>query len=169
MRKSSRFLSVGLGLLLLVAAVLSSACPSREMDGDDRPIIIISSGSVHVDVTPGTWTKESGSGKKYKQKDAKGKSVKSFSATTGTCTVGGEKLVVTYGSQSITLERKKSGLFGKHDAQVQFPDTATVTETSPSVLTVTTGDALVRVTNGGSGAADTCNVAEQKVTIRQVH
>src|SRR5687768_13629982 len=168
MRKSSRFLSIGLGLLLLVSAVLSSACPGARGD-DDRPVIIISSGSVSLDVTPGTWTRESGRGKRYRQKDDKGKSVKSFSATTGTCTVAGEKLVVTYGANSLTLERKRRGLFGKHDAQVQFPDDATVTETSPSVLTVTTDESLVRVTNGGTGSGDMCDVVDKKVTIRQMH
>ena len=166
MRKSPRLVKVGFGLLLLVSAVLSSACPGGARGDDDRPVIIITSASVIVDVTPGSWTRESGGGKKYRQKDANGRSVRSFSATTGTCTVAGEKLVVTYGANTLTLERRRSGLFGKHDSVVQFPDAATVTETSASILTVTTDDALVRVTNGGTGS---CDVADRKVTIRQVH
>ena len=165
MCKSPRLVRVGLGLLLLVSAVLSSACPGARGD-DDRPVIIITSGSVTVDVTPGSWTRESGGGKKYRQKDANGRSVRSFSASTGGCTVAGEKLVVTYGASTLTLERQRSGLFGKRDSVVQFPDAATVTETSAGILTVTTDDALVRVTNGGAGS---CDVVDKKVTIRQVH
>jgi hypothetical protein len=170
MRKSPRLMSPGSILLLLIAAALSSACPATTRSGDDdRPVIIISSGSVKVDVSPAIWTRESGPGKKYRQKDSDGKSwksVKSFTATTGSCTVSGETLTITYGTRSFTLERKKSGLFGKHDPVVQFADDALVTETSPSILTVATDDGLVSVRNG---QGNNCAVAGGRLEVQQIH
>ncbi|MCR4373997.1 MAG: hypothetical protein NUW22_04045, partial [Acidobacteria bacterium] len=141
-----------LALVLLLGTILSPACVSR--DGD-RPPIIVSSGSVLVQ-TAAEWTRDGDN--RFKQKIAKGKSVKSFSASTGACVVDGEKLLVTYGTNTITLEPKRSGWFGARDAQVDFPAGAVVDDSVPRILTVTTGDALVSVAND---EGTSCAVVDQ--------
>ena len=110
------------------------------------------------------WTDE-GSGR-YRQKESKGKSVKSFSATTGACTVAGEELVVTYGTSEVTLRRKRTWVFSKRDAQLEFPAGAAVNQPEPGRLVVTTADALVRIANKDGVR---CDVVDQRIEIRQLH
>jgi len=155
--------AVVFALLVLLVTILSSACRSRDGD-DDRPPIIVSTGSVIVDSKDVAWTDE-GSGR-YRQKESKGKSVKSFSATTGACVVAGEVLVVTYGTSDITLSPKRRWWFVKKDAQVEFPAGAVVNQPESGRLVLTTADTLVRVANENGVR---CDVVDQRIEIRQVH
>lgn len=162
-RSRSRFVTIGLGLLLLVGAVFSAACPARSGEGDeDRPPIIITSGSVIVE-TNAAWANEGGN--RFQQRDDRGRNVRSFEAVAGSCRVAGTKLVVTYGANAITLEIKPASVPGKNEASVAFPADAVVDSGVRGRLTVTTTDPLVSIANesGTSCAAATRN------TIRQVH
>lgn len=155
-------------LILLGLGLLISYMWDDEPD-PDRPPIIISTGSVIVD-SGADWTDEGGND--YVEA-IKGKSLKSFSASTGTggaaCTIAGKTIVVTYGSSDITFSRKRGGMWpwSKHDAGVQFPKGATVSEPTPGELVVATSDALVKLTND---KGDSCAVGtDQRIEIRQVH
>ncbi len=151
-----------LGLYVLVMYMMQDSDP-------DRPPIIISSGSVIV-TSGGEWKDEGG--KAYKQ-EFKGKSVKTFEATTGVgtlagpCMVEGKTIVVTYGSNEITFTRKGKILgFGKDHAVAQFPTAAIVDNSTTGQLLVTTTDALVSFKND---KGDTCNVQGGTLTIQQKH
>lgn len=76
--------------------------------------------------------------------------------------------MVTYGSSDLTVSRKRRWSWpgSKHDASVQFPAGATVSQPSPGELVVTTGDALVTFKNNNG---DSCTVVDQRIEIRQVH
>ncbi len=76
--------------------------------------------------------------------------------------------MVTYGSSDLTVSRKRRWSWpgSKHDASVQFPAGATVSQPSPGELVVATSDALVKFTND---TGDSCTVVGQRIEIRQVH
>jgi hypothetical protein len=144
------------------------------MDGDsdpDRPPIIISSGSVYVDVKEGDWENKGGKGYKHA---FKGKDVKSFSATTGLgpngygCKVDGKTIVVSYGANSeITFTRKGKFLgIGKNHAFAQFQANANVSHPSTGRLEVTTNDSLVSFRNENG---DNCVVIDKRLEIAQKH
>lgn len=145
-------------LLLFGVAKLSQSSLAQDLD-EDRPPIIVSTGSVIVQTT-GTWTKE---GNRFKQKDLRRKSVKQFSARTGTCTVEGRELTIMYGNNVIKLNPKRSTGSDKDDAEVEFPTGAKVEEAGAGVLRINTTDPLVSVT-GAKGAK--CAVVGN-ITIRQ--
>ena len=148
-------------VLLLLFGLVNLTGPSSAQDLDeDRPPIIVSTGSVIVQ-TAGTWTRE---GNRFKQKDARRKSVRQFSARTGTCTVEGRELTIMYGKNVIKLNPKRSTGSDKDDAEVEFPAGAKVAESGPGVLKITTTDPLVSV-SGAKGAK--CAVVGN-ITIRQV-
>jgi len=175
-RRWSRLTIVSIALLILLGlGILISymMAPESMMDAEpdpDRPPIIVSTGSVIVD-SGGDWTDEGGNN--YVEA-IKGKSLKEYSASTGigvsgaACTIAGKTIVVTYGSSEITFSRK-GRLFWLgyvHDAGVQFPKAATVTEPTPGELVVATSDGLVKFTND---KGDSCAVIDQRIEIRQVH
>ena len=146
-------------VLLLGVVTLTQPSSAQDLD-EDRPPIIVSTGSVIVQ-TAGTWTKE---GNRFKQKDTRRKSVKQFSARTGTCTVEGRELTIMYGKNVIKLSPKRSTGSDKDDAEVEFPAGAKVDESGPGVLKITTTDPLVSV----SGAKDAKCAVVGNITIRQV-
>jgi hypothetical protein len=160
--------TVAILLLILLGVYLIQ----RMMDQSDpeRPPIIISSGSVVVQVGGGDWVAD---GTKAFKHDFKGKDVKSFTASTGVgtggsaCSVDGKTIVVTYGTKEITFTRKGKVLgFGKNHAFAQFDAEADVTGTSKGVLTVTTGDALVSFRNEDG---NNCAVQAGRLEIAQKH
>lgn len=159
-RVRSPLTTVALWLLILLGVALVLYFMLDDPD-PDRPPIIVSSGSVIV--TGAEWTDEGGN--RFKEK-IKGRSVKSFSATTGSCTVAGTKLTVTFGATNVTLEPKKKGLFGKRDAEIEFPSNVVVNSSTPTMLMVVTNDALMSVSND-SGTR--CAVVGQRIEIQQVH
>ena len=170
-RRWSRFTIISIALLALLGlGVLIFYMMDTEPD-PDRPPIIVSTGSVIVH-SGGAWTDEGGNN--YVEA-IKGKSLKSFSASTGigpggaACTIAGQTIVVTYGSEEITFSRKRRWPWpgSKHDADVQFPKGATVSKTTADDLVVATSDGLVKFTND---KGDSCAVgADQRIEIRQVH
>ena len=169
-RRWSKFTTILIILLILAGlAMLVSYMWDGEPD-PDRPPIIISTGSVIVD-SGGDWTDEGGNS--YVEA-IKGKSLKSFSASTGigtsgaACTIAGKTIVVTYGSSEITFSRKRRWPWpgSTHDAGVQFPKGATVSEPTAGELVVATGDGLVKFTND---KGDSCAVVDQRIEIRQGH
>lgn len=150
-----------IGLYFLVMFMMDDSDP-------DRPPIIISSGSVTV-TSGGDWIDEGGKG--YKQ-DFKGKSVKTFAATTGVgtlggpCMVDGKTIIVTYGTNEITFTRKRKWLWSKYGAFAQFPAAANVSQPAAGQLLVTTNDALVSFRNENGNS---CNVQGSTLTIQQQH
>ena len=157
------FRTIALGLLLLVGAVFSAACPGERSlgDDDDRPPIIISSGSLVVE-SELAFTDEGD--KRFDQKATRGKSVKSFRAETGSCVTAGKVLTIMYGTNTITLDAKRNG--NKDEANLQFPRSASVTSMNGGKkLEVATGEKIVSVTNE---TGTRCEMA-QKITIHQVH
>jgi hypothetical protein len=161
--------TVGIVLLILLGAYVLMQYLLDESD-PDRPPIIISSGSVYVDVQGGDWEDKGGKGYKH---DFKGKSVKSFTASTGigingsACSVDGKTIVVTYGSTEITFSRKGKTLgFGKNHAFAQFAGGADVSHPSMGRLMVNTGDTLVSFRNENG---DNCAVAGGRLEILQKH
>lgn len=152
-----------LGLYVLVQYLMDESDPTR-------PPIIISSGSVYVDVQGGDWEDKGGKGYKH---DFKGKDVKSFTASTGigtggsACSVDGKTIVVTYGSSEITFSRKGKTLgFGKNHAFAQFGEGADVSHPSKGRLAVNTGDTLVSFRNENG---NNCAVADGRLQIAQKH
>jgi hypothetical protein len=169
-RRWSRLTTVSILLLILLGlGVLISYMWDSDPD-PDRPPIIVSTGSVIVDAG-GDWTDKGGN--TYVEA-IKGKSLKDYSASTGigtggaACTIAGKTIVVTYGSSEITFSRKGRWVWlgYVHDAAVQFPQGATVTEPTPGELVVATSDGLVKFTND---KGDSCAVVDQRIEIRQVH
>lgn len=148
-------------LLLIVLGVVQATRGSAAQDLDeDRPPIIVSGGSVIIQST-GPWTSEGG--KRFKQRDARRRGVRSFMATTGSCRVEGRNLVITYGSNAIKLGPSRTEASRRDDAELEFPADADVTETTPGTLRVTTTDPLVSVSSG----SDKCAVSGN-ITIRQI-
>jgi hypothetical protein len=152
--------------------LVASAFVMLPQGDEDRPPIIVSSGSVILTVAKGNFARSAAG--RYRQDVTNGKDVKSYSATTGTgtaaCTVTGTKLVLTYGKNQITFERALPAVPApqRHRTDVVFPATAKITEKDARTLEVTTTDALVSISNGGTRAADTCKIAGGKVEIKQV-
>ena len=173
-----KWLIVSVALLMLAAAGLSAlsrpvpvSAPAEEQD-DDRPPIIISSGSVILSVATGSWVREAAG--RYRQEVARGKDVKSFTATTGTggaaCSVSGTAILVTYGANAISFGRvQPAGQGGRHAARANMPADAAATLKDPRTLVITTTDPLVSFSNGGTGAGSSCAVAAGKLEIRQIH
>ena len=161
------FTAVAITILILLGLYVLT---SYMMDGSDpdRPPIIISSGSITV-TSGGDWVDEGGKGYKH---DFKGKSVKTFAATTGVGTIGGpcmvegETIIVTYGTNEITFTRKRKWFWNKRHAFAQFPADADVSHPIPGQLKVTTNDALVSFRNENGNS---CNVQAGSLTIQQQH
>lgn len=157
----SRLVPIGLGLLLLVSAVLSAACPGARSGDDNRPPIIISSGSLVLE-SDLPFTDEGD--KRYGQKATRGKSVKSFRAETGNCTASGKTLTIRYGANVITLDPKRNG--NKDEATLQFPMDANVSSLNGGKkLEVATSDKVVSITNETGTRCDMV----QKITVHQLH
>jgi hypothetical protein len=173
-----KWLIVSVALLMLAAAGVSALSrpvpvptPAQEQD-DDRPPIIISSGSVIMNVAKGSWVREAAG--RFRQEVARGKDVKSFTATTGTgasaCTVSGEAILVTYGANAISIGRViPAGQGGRHAANVRMPGDASVTLRDPRTLVIATTDPLVSFSNGKTGPGSLCQVAAGRLEVRQVH
>lgn len=157
-------------LLLLVTAGLAAFVPQ---DDEDRPVIIVSSGSVILSVSKGAWVPD-GAGR-FRQELPNGRDVQSFSASTGAgaaaCTVAGASIVVTYGTNTITFERTMQAApqRQRRRTDVRLPANANATLRDGRSLVIATDDALVSVSNGGNRPQDTCRVAGGRLEIRQVH
>jgi hypothetical protein len=183
---TTRIASVVLVLFLLISVALSAlvlppatalpplAAPAADQDEfEDRPPIIISSGSVILSVAKGTWARQAAG--RYRQELPNGKDVKSFSARTGTgtsvCTVAGASLVVRYGANSINVGRVMPAAPAPQRgvADVRIPESAKITARDARTLVIETTDALVSVSNGGTRPQDTCKVVGGRLEIRQVH
>jgi hypothetical protein len=170
-----KWLIVAVALLMLAAAgvsALSRPAPAPPQEDEDRPPIIISSGSVILNVARGSWVREAAG--RYRQDVVRGKDVKSFTATTGTgsaaCTVSGTAILVTYGANAISFGRViPSGQGGRHAANAKMPGDAAVTLKDPRTLVIATTDTLGTFSNGGTGAGSSCQVAAGRLEIRQVH
>lgn len=156
---SVRIVSVLLLIVLMGVVHASSGPPAQDFD-EDRPPIIVSSGSVIVQ-SAGAWTSEGG--KRFKQRDAKRRGVRLFMATTGSCRVEGRNIVVTYGKNTIRLGPSRTAASNRDDAELEFPADADVTETAPGTLRVATSDPLVSVSSG----RNRCDVSGN-ITIRQI-
>ena len=173
-----KWLIVSVALLMLAAAGLSALSrpvtvpvPAQEQD-DDRPPIIISGGSVIMNVARGSWVREAAG--RFRQEVTRGKDVKSFTATTGTgasaCSVSGTAILVTYGANAISFGRVlPNGQGGRHAANVRMPGDASVTLKDPRTLVIATTDPLISISNGTTGPNSTCQVAAGRLEIRQVH
>jgi hypothetical protein len=170
-----KWLIVSVALLLLAAAglsALSRPVPASTQEDDDRPPIIISTGSVILSVARGSWVREAAG--RYRQDVTRGKDVKSFTATTGTgtaaCTVSGTAILVTYGANAVSFGRViPSGQGGRHAARANMPGDAAVTLKDSRTLVITTTDPLGSFSNGGTGAGSSCQVVAGRLEIRQVH
>lgn len=159
-------------LMILVGAALSAFVMPPQRD-EDRPPIIVSTGSVILNVARGSWVREAAG--RYRQDLTRGRDVLSFSATTGagnaSCTVSGDSIVVTYGANAIRFARPAAPAApGQARASsVSLPATAKVTERDARTLVIETTDPLVSVSNGGNRPQDSCQIAGGRVEIRQVH
>lgn len=156
----------------LLSAMFDRPTSANQDEFEDRPPIIISSGSVILNVARGTFAQQ-GNGQ-YRQDNPRGKDVKSFTAVTGTgtaaCQVAGDAIVVTYGTNTINFGRPASAAPGqRRSATIQLPQSAKVTARDARTLVIETTDALVSVSNGGTRPQDTCKVAGGRLEIRQVH
>ncbi len=162
-------------LLMLGAAALSAISrptPVPPQSDEDRPPIIISSGSVIMNVAKGSWVREAAG--RFRQDVTRGKDVKSFSATTGTgttaCTVTGAAILVQYGANAISFGRVlPNGQGGRHASNVRMPADAAVTLRDAQTLVIATTDPLVSFSNGTVGAGSACQVVAGRLEIRQVH
>ena len=161
------------GLVILIGAALSAVVLPPQEGDEDRPPIIVSSGSVILNVARGTWVREAAG--RFRQDVVRGKDVRSFSATTGTgttaCTVAGDSILVTYGANAITFGRPAQATAPgqRRSATVRFQADAAVTVRDPRTLVIATTDPLVSVSNGGTRPEDTCRIVGGRVEIRQVH
>lgn len=159
-------------LMILVGAALS-ALVLPQKDEEDRPPIIVSSGSVILNVARGSWVREAAG--RYRQELAQGRDVRSFSAITGTgtggCTVVGDSILVTYGASVITFGRPAAPAAPgqRRAATVRLQADAAVTLRDPRTLVIATTDPLVSVSNGGTRPQDTCRIVGARVEIRQIH
>ena len=174
-----KWLIVSVALLLLVVAAAGLSALSRPVPApvpqeqdEDRPPIIISSGSVILNVARGSWVREAAG--RFRQNVVRGKDVKSFTATTGTgtaaCSVSGTAILVQYGANAISVGRVvPPGQGGRNSANVRMPADASVTLRDPRTLVIATTDPLVSFSNGGTGPGSTCQVAGGRLEIRQIH
>ena len=171
-----KWLIVSVALVMLAAAGLAAItlpAPTPIQDGDeDRPPIIISSGSVIMTIAKGSWVREAAG--RFRQDVTRGKDVKSFTATTGTgasaCTVSGTGILVQYGANAISFGRvQPNGQGGRHAAHLRMPGDAAVSLKDPRTLVIATTDPLVSFSNGTTGAGSSCQVAGGRLEIRQVH
>lgn len=163
--------AAGVLALILLVVVLSAFIAPPQGD-EDRPPIIVSSGSVILNVATGSWVREAAG--RFRQDVARGKDVKSFTATTGTggsaCSVSGAAILVTYGANAISFGRVvPNGQGGRNAANVRMPGDAAVTLRDPRTLVIATTDPLVSFSNGSTGPNSTCQVAAGRLEIRQVH
>lgn len=155
---------VGLLVLTGVASAAASA-----MQDEDRPVIIISSGSVILNVSKGSWVREAPG--RFRQELARGRDVRTFSATTGSgasaCTVEGEALQVRYGANAISFGRQAGRGQGaqRRAALIGLPERAVVRERDERTLEIETTDPLSVVTNGKTD----CTIVAGRVEVRQVH
>jgi hypothetical protein len=152
--------------LLIVSSVLSAF--HTPLQDEDRPVIIVSSGSVILTVAKGNWVREATG--RFRQEFARGRDVRTFSATTGTgataCTVEGEALQVMYGANEISFGRVAPGRSGaRRPAFVNFRANAVVRARDEQTLVIDTTDPLVSFTNGKT----TCQIVAGRVEIRQLH
>lgn len=147
--------------LVAMATAVSALVPATQSD-EDRPPIIISSGSVIVTVARGSWTR-AGNGQ-FMHDQARGRQVQGFSATTGDCTVSGDALSVRYGGNAISIGRQEAQ-GGRLAALLRLPANAAVTARDAQSLVIDTDEPLVSVSGGGN----TCAVAGGRITIRQIH
>jgi hypothetical protein len=166
-----KLFAAGVLALILIVVVLSAFVASPQSD-EDRPPIIVSSGSVILSVANGSWVREAAG--RYRQDVVRGKDVKSFSASTGTggavCTVSGTAILVTYGANAISFGRAiPSGQAGRNAANAKMPGDAAVTLKDSRTLVITTTDPLGTFSNGGTGPGSSCQVAAGRLEIRQVH
>jgi hypothetical protein len=162
------------GVAATTLAALSRPTPTsspRQSGDEDRPPIIISSGSVILSVERGTWVREAPG--RFRQDVGRGKDVKSFTASTGAgasaCTVSGAALLVTYGANAISVGRVLPSGSTRHATNIRMPADAGVTLKDPRTLVIATTDPLVSFSNGTTGAGSTCQVAGGRLEIRQVH
>ena len=166
-RNVARVVAVTLLILMGGYAVLMYLMSDSDSD-PDRPPIIISSGSIYVD-SEGEWIDKGNKGYKH---EFNGKSVKTFSATTGigpggsACSVEGETIVVTYGSKEITFKRKPWWPFSKRYAFAQFAADENISQPSKGRLEVNTTAALVSFRNE---SGNSCNVQDGRLAIQQRH
>ena len=160
--------TVGILLLILLGVYVLIQYLRDESD-PDRPPIIISSGSVLVE-SKGDWEDKGDKGYKH---TFHGKSVKTFSASTGTgesaCTVEDTMIVVTYGSSDIEFTRKGKflGMLGKNHAFAQFAHDAEVSHPDTGQLRVNTESALVSFRN--EDGTRNCSVQGNRIEIAQKH
>jgi hypothetical protein len=160
-----RWVALVVSVAVAMMATVSAVTPLMQAD-EDRPPIIISSGSVILTVARGAWARAVNG--QFLHEQATGRPVRSFAATTGTgeaaCTVSGESLVVRYGANSITIGRQQAQ-GGRQAALVRLPAEAAVTVRDAQSLVIETDDALVSVSSGDTS----CAVAGGRISIRQVH
>ena len=170
-----KWVIVTVALLILAAAGLAAVsrpAPAPTQGDEDRPPIIISTGSVILNVATGSWVREAAG--RYRQNVVRGKDVKSFTATTGTgsavCTVSGTAILVTYGANAMSFGRViPSGQAGRHAANVKMPADAALTLKDSRTLVIATTDPLGSFSNGGTGPGSSCQVAGGQMEIRQIH
>lgn len=173
-RSNARFIRLTIALLILFGALAVSACPSLSpARDDDRPPIIISGGSVNLEVQNARWT---GRGNKdYDQDVTDGKSVTSLSAQTlrdddsVECTIQGSTIMVMYGSRLIVFTIKNDRVNqGRRATNAQFPANATVEagQAANGRLRVDTTDSLASVWNE---SGDSCSAVGLRIKLVQVH
>lgn len=160
------FPSVVLCVWLIVSVGLPAIEPVAQ--DEDRPVIIVSSGSVILSVARGSWVQEAQG--RFRQEVARGRDVRTFSASTGSgadaCTVEGEALQVTYGANTIGFGRVGPGQSGaRRPAIITVSPQAAVTARDAQTLVIATDDALVSVSNG----QQTCRIVGGRVDVRQLH
>ena len=165
----TRALVVVVGLATLAA---SMSCASlATIRSEDRPPIIVENDSIHFSYDApnisSKWKKEADD--VYEQHHSNGKTVLSFSATVGTCTVtGAYRLVIHYGTGGmITLERHRKNNHYHTDAI--FPDGTDLAKkvkldngSATKKMSFEVADKITRI-DGDSG---NCAVATgQKITV----
>lgn len=164
---------VALVVVLAVSAGFAAPVPGGQGEFEDRPIIVVSSGSVILNVDRGSWVREAAG--RYRQEVARGRDVIGFSASTGSgataCTVTGDSLILTYGVSAISFVRQEStGQPGQRRATlVRLQTDATVSTKGGQTLVIQTTEGLVSISNGGARPEDTCRVAGGRLEIQQRH
>jgi hypothetical protein len=119
--------------VVLIAALLAALYWLRGRGDEDRPPIIVeNSGSIGLSFESNNdnqkeWKQEQSSDR-YEQRHSAGKTVLSFIATDGVCSVmGADKITVSYGPTvpgTFTLERHQQG--NKYHVDAVFPSGSTV-------------------------------------------